>query len=179
MGDWTLFSNYGLVLVCLQRDNEARLRDVAADVGITERAVQKIVRELQLAEFVSITRHGRRNHYEVNTRKHLRHSLETQCTVGRLLELFTKPSRKKRKTVSSENRSVAKPESVGQTVELLDQEEMQQEEMQQEEIQQEEIQQQLDSENTPPPLEEETPDMEETVDLPDSAADTRQQQSLF
>jgi len=88
MGDWTLFSNHGHVLVCLARNNEARLRDVAVDVGITERAVQKIVRELQQADFISISKQGRCNRYDINTRQNLRHALEAQCTVGRLLHLL-------------------------------------------------------------------------------------------
>jgi len=88
MGDWTLFSNHGHVLVCLARDNEARLRSVADAVGITERAVQKIVRELQQAGFIEIAKHGRCNRYSINTRKNLRHSLESKCSVGRLLKLF-------------------------------------------------------------------------------------------
>lgn len=91
MGDWTLFSNHGHVLVCLARNREARLRDVAGDIGITERAVQKIVHELQHAGFISISKHGRCNRYEINTRKNLRHTLESQCTVGKLLQLFAKP----------------------------------------------------------------------------------------
>ncbi len=89
MSDWTLFSNHGHVLVCLARDNEVRLRSVADDVGITERAVQKIVRELQQAGFVAISKHGRCNRYDINARKTLRHALEAKCTVGRLLQLFT------------------------------------------------------------------------------------------
>ena len=56
MSNWTLFSNHGLVLFCLARDPEARLRDVATDVGITERAVQKIVRDLQDGGMISITK---------------------------------------------------------------------------------------------------------------------------
>lgn len=89
MGEWTLFSNHGHVLVCLARDNEARLRNVADAVGITERAVQKIVRELQQAGFISITKHGRCNRYHINTRKTLRHALESRCSVGRLLQVLT------------------------------------------------------------------------------------------
>jgi len=88
MGDWTLFSNHGHVLICLARDREVRLRSVADDVGITERAVQKIVRELQEAGFITISKHGRRNRYQINTRKTLRHALEAKCPVGRLLQLF-------------------------------------------------------------------------------------------
>ena len=94
MGEWTLFSNHGHVLVCLMRDSEARLRDVADQVGITERAVQKIVRELQDAAFITVSKHGRCNHYRINTRKSLRHELEAHCTVGKLLQALTgKPAR--------------------------------------------------------------------------------------
>jgi len=94
MKDWTLFSNHGHVLVCLARDNEMRLRNVADAVGITERAVQKIVRELQEAGFIEVTKHGRCNRYVINTRKTLRHKLESNCPVGKLLQLIT--SREKR-----------------------------------------------------------------------------------
>lgn len=92
MGDWTFFSNYGHVLVCLARNHDARLRDVAVEVGITERAVQKIVRDLQDADIVTVTKQGRCNRYRINKRKGLRHQLEAKCTVGQLLSLVTKPA---------------------------------------------------------------------------------------
>jgi len=91
MGDWTFFSNYGHVLVCLARNREARLRDVALEVGITERAVQKIVRDLQDADMLAVTKQGRCNRYRINKRKSLRHGLESHCTVGKLLNLVAKP----------------------------------------------------------------------------------------
>ena len=90
MGEWTLFSNHGHVLVCLARNKRARLRDVANDVGITERAVQKIVSELREAGLIGISKHGRCNQYEIHGKKNLRHALEAQCTVGRLLQLVVK-----------------------------------------------------------------------------------------
>jgi biotin operon repressor len=90
MGDWTFFSNYGHVLVCLARNRDARLRDVAREVGITERAVQKIVRDLQESGYLEITKKGRCNRYRINRRKSLRHPLQTQCTVGKLLALLTR-----------------------------------------------------------------------------------------
>jgi DNA-binding Lrp family transcriptional regulator len=90
MGDWTFFSNYGHVLVCLERDHSIRLRDVAREVGITERAVQKIVRDMQDAGFITVTKQGRNNRYRINKRKTLRHSLESHCTVGKLLALISK-----------------------------------------------------------------------------------------
>ena len=92
MGDWTLFSNYGHVLVCLARNREARLRDVAAEVGITERAVQTIVRDMQDAGFITVTKQGRCNRYRINRRKSLRHSLESHCSVGKLLSLVARPA---------------------------------------------------------------------------------------
>lgn len=88
MGEWSLFSNHGHVLVCLANNHQARLRDVAAEVGITERAVQNILRELQNSAIVQVSKHGRCNHYQINTRKSLRHPLEAHCTVGRLLHLL-------------------------------------------------------------------------------------------
>ncbi len=92
MGDWTFFSNYGHVLVSLARNREVRLRDVAQEVGITERAVQKIVRDLQEAGFLTVTKQGRCNRYHINKRKSLRHGLESHCTVGKLLALVTRPT---------------------------------------------------------------------------------------
>lgn len=88
MGDWTFFSNYGHVLVCLARNGNVRLRDVAADVGITERAVQKIVKDLQAEGFLTVRKQGRCNRYRINRRKTLRHALESHCTVGKLLTLL-------------------------------------------------------------------------------------------
>ncbi len=85
MSNWTLFSNHGHVLVCLSRDPEARLRDVAADVGITERAVQKIVRDLQDGGMISVTKTGRRNCYFIHKKQSLRHALESACTLKDLI----------------------------------------------------------------------------------------------
>jgi len=91
MGDWTFFSNYGHVLVCLSRNNQARLKDVAFEVGITERAVQKIVRDMQDAGFITVSKQGRCNRYRLNKRKSLRHGLESHCNIGKLLALVTRP----------------------------------------------------------------------------------------
>jgi Mn-dependent DtxR family transcriptional regulator len=107
MGDWTFFSNHGHVLVCLAQNHEARLRDVAQDVGITERAVQKIVRDLQDAGMISIRKQGRCNRYRINRRKSLRHSLESHVTVGKLLTLITTASRKAKSAEAVESEALA------------------------------------------------------------------------
>jgi hypothetical protein len=90
MSNWTLFSNHGHVLVCLARDPEARLRDVAADVGITERAVQKIVRDLQDGSMISVTKSGRRNCYRIHKKQTLRHKLEAGCNLKDLIKVVNR-----------------------------------------------------------------------------------------
>ena len=88
---WTFFSNHTHVLVCLARDPDVRLRDVADLVGITERSVVKIVSELEAAGVVTRTRVGRRNHYEIDFDSQLRHPVERDRTVGSFLEMVLDP----------------------------------------------------------------------------------------
>ena len=85
---WTFLTNHGHVLLSLARDPELRLRDLAVQVGITERSAQKIVAELETAGYVSKTRVGRRNVYRVNPRLRFRHPLEADHRVGELIDLF-------------------------------------------------------------------------------------------
>ena len=86
---WTFLSNHGHVLVCLSLDPDARLRDVAERVGITERAVQQIVADLEAAGYLLKTKTGRRNHYRVRRAGRFRHPLESQVTVGNFLDLVS------------------------------------------------------------------------------------------
>lgn len=89
---WTFLSNHAHVLVCLARDPGARLREVADAVGITERAAHNIVSELEAAGVVTRTRHGRRNHYDIDTSVCLRHPLESASDVGSLLATLLAPA---------------------------------------------------------------------------------------
>ena len=82
---WTFLSNHAHVLLCIARRTDARMREVAAEVGITERAVQRIVAELVEGGFLGVTKDGRRNHYTVNDRQPLRHPVEAPRTVRDLL----------------------------------------------------------------------------------------------
>ena len=93
MGDWTFFSNHGHVFFCLARNGDARLRDVAAEVGITERAVQKIVKDLQQAGYIEVRKQGRCNRYRINRRKSLRHPLEAHCSVSKIVNLVAPGAR--------------------------------------------------------------------------------------
>lgn len=85
---WTFLSNHGHVLVQLARSPDTTMRDVAREVGITERAVQLIVRDLAAEGYIAVERVGRRNRYEVASAKRLRHPSEQDVTVGQLLDLL-------------------------------------------------------------------------------------------
>jgi DNA-binding IclR family transcriptional regulator len=84
--NWTFFSNFAHVLVCLADNPQARLRDVAERVGITERTAFRLIGELEEAGILERVKEGRRNHYVINRDAHLRHAIEQHCTVGQLLE---------------------------------------------------------------------------------------------
>ncbi|MCC6929209.1 MAG: Rrf2 family transcriptional regulator [Gemmatimonadaceae bacterium] len=75
------------MLLAIARDHDVRLREIAVQVGITERAVQKIISELENAGALSKSRDGRRNHYEVNTDVALRHPMESHRTVDALVRM--------------------------------------------------------------------------------------------
>ena len=88
---WTFLTNHSHVLLCLVQDPEARMRDVAERVGITERAVQRIVSELEAAGYVERIREGRRNRYEVNGDLPLRHPVEGHRDLSALIKLILGP----------------------------------------------------------------------------------------
>ncbi len=91
---WTFLTNHGHVLVCIAADPGIRGREIAARVGITERATQAIVAGLVAEGYVQRTRVGRRNHYEINPERPLRHPVEQPHSIGELLRLVAdlKPS---------------------------------------------------------------------------------------
>ncbi|KAB1948413.1 winged helix-turn-helix transcriptional regulator [Micromonospora sp. ALFpr18c] len=87
--NWTFLTNHGHVLLAIARDPTARLRDVAAEVGVTERAAQAIVADLEAEGYLRRTRVGRRNEYTLNPSGRFRHPAEADRQVGDLLALFT------------------------------------------------------------------------------------------
>ena len=86
---WTFLTNHAHVLVCLASDPEARVRDVAARVGITPRAAQSILNDLEAAGYLHRERVGRRNRYTIASTPHLRHPVEVHVRVGDLLRVLT------------------------------------------------------------------------------------------
>lgn len=88
---WTYLTNHAHVLILLARDPHATMRKVADTVGITERAVQRIVAELEEAGVLKRSRSGRRNVYAVRGDRPLRHPVESRCNVSDLLALINGP----------------------------------------------------------------------------------------
>jgi DNA-binding IclR family transcriptional regulator len=86
---WTFLTNHAQVLLCLAETPDIRLRDVAARVGITERATQRILSELADAGYVKTERVGRRNRYTVDRQHAMRHSAQLGYKISDLLEALT------------------------------------------------------------------------------------------
>lgn len=85
---WTFLTNHTHLLVVLNREPDARIRDLAEEVGITQRAVQRILAELVLDGILTIKKEGRRNMYRIRRSARLRHPLENQHTIGEILTLI-------------------------------------------------------------------------------------------
>ncbi len=102
--EWTFLSNHAHVLLCIAREPEIRLRDVAERVGITERAVQRIVADLEAGRYLERARSGRRNRYEVHPEAPLRHPVEAHRDVGALLALVLESGESPDRLYSPESR---------------------------------------------------------------------------
>jgi DNA-binding transcriptional ArsR family regulator len=89
---WRFVTNHAHVLETIARDPTLRLRDIAAAVGITERAAAKIVNDLEEAGYLTKVRDGRRNRYEVHDELPLRHPQHRHHTVGELIRFLRAPA---------------------------------------------------------------------------------------
>jgi predicted transcriptional regulator len=86
-------TNHAYVLACIAADPDVRLRDVALTVDITERTAAQIVNELEQAGYLTKTRDGRRNQYEVHEDLPLRHPQARHRTIGDLIRFIQAPAR--------------------------------------------------------------------------------------
>lgn len=86
---WTFLSNHGHVILFLSRNPEATVREISAQVGITERAVLKIIADLSQDDYLIINKIGRNNTYRINANKTLRHPLEKNCKIERFVKLIS------------------------------------------------------------------------------------------
>lgn len=88
MSRWTFFTNYGHVIFLVSKSPNITSKDMAQEIGITERAVQKIIHDLEEDGFIKIKKVGRNNEYRIVGRKKLRHSIEKNCRVDELIQLI-------------------------------------------------------------------------------------------
>ena len=87
-GTWSFLTNHAHVLLCIARDPHSRARDIADQIGITERAAQRILADLIAEGYAKRTKVGRRNHYKINPRGHLRHPVLRNLPIGPLLQVL-------------------------------------------------------------------------------------------
>jgi len=82
--NWTFLTNHTHVLLCLVKSSSMRIRDIAEAVGITERAVQHILLDLDNEGFIDRVKDGRCNAYKVHLDKNLRHPIESHRKISGL-----------------------------------------------------------------------------------------------
>lgn len=87
---WTFLTNHAHVLILLAQDSSMVLREVAIRIGITERAVQRIIADLEEDGFIEREKVGRQNQYRISVKQPLRHPIESHRTIGDLLQMITK-----------------------------------------------------------------------------------------
>jgi DNA-binding IclR family transcriptional regulator len=87
-GRWTLLTGHGHVLVEIARNPTARIRDIAAAAGVTERTAQSIVADLEAAGYLTRERAGRRSVYTVNADQPFRHQSQDGHVIGPFLALL-------------------------------------------------------------------------------------------
>ncbi|GAA2985366.1 helix-turn-helix domain-containing protein [Streptomyces drozdowiczii] len=85
---WTFVTNHARVLATIAEDPAVRIRDIAARCRLTERAVQRIISDLEQGGYLSHTREGRANAYRIEPDKVLRHPAEAGLSVAALLTLL-------------------------------------------------------------------------------------------
>jgi DNA-binding MarR family transcriptional regulator len=88
MAEWSFLTNHAKALLCIADDPGARLRDIAALLGITERSAFAIVNDLTAAGYVVKERDGRRNRYEIQHHLPLREEAGRERTIGELLDVL-------------------------------------------------------------------------------------------
>ena len=85
---WTFFTNHTHVIICLAREPGLSLREVALKIGVTERAVHRIIADLEQEGYLSKKKVGRQNEYTLDLTKPLRHEMESNYSIGEALQIF-------------------------------------------------------------------------------------------
>jgi predicted transcriptional regulator len=85
---FTLLTNHAHVLLIVAQKPDVRMREIAAIIGITERAVQRIIDELTITGYILVTKDGRRNRYQIRLDHKLDHPVEQSRNLGDLLRFM-------------------------------------------------------------------------------------------
>jgi DNA-binding MarR family transcriptional regulator len=93
---WSFLTNHGRALLCVAREPDVRLRDIAMELGITERHAFAIVADLTEAGYVVKEREGRRNRYQVQEQLALPDLPDREQAIGEVLDLLIRPASKKK-----------------------------------------------------------------------------------
>jgi predicted ArsR family transcriptional regulator len=89
MHTWTFLTNHSQVLLCIARNQRMTAKEIAEVVGITERAVQRLIRDLEESAYIMRVRVGRHNRYMINTNQPMRHPAQGGRPIGELIDLLT------------------------------------------------------------------------------------------
>jgi DNA-binding IclR family transcriptional regulator len=96
MGEWSFLTNHARALLFIAHDPDARLRDLAGALDVTERTAYGIVADLTEAGYVVKEKDGRRNRYHIQEHLPLRDSISRQRTIGEVLDLLVHARQRKR-----------------------------------------------------------------------------------
>jgi DNA-binding Lrp family transcriptional regulator len=89
MHTWTFLTNHSQVLLCIARNQRITAKEIAEVVGITERAVQRLIRDLEESGYIARLRVGRQNRYVIDTAQPMRHPAQGGRTIGELIDLLS------------------------------------------------------------------------------------------
>jgi hypothetical protein len=98
MANWSFLTNHGRALLCIAQNPDVRLREIATDLGITERHAYAIVTELTDAGYIVKEREGRRNRYQVQSHLALPELPDREQAIGEVLDILTGRRPKRRST---------------------------------------------------------------------------------
>ena len=88
MKKWNFITNHGLVLVYISQNPQCTMRDMATVLGVTERSINRVLKDLEVEGYITWQGTGKGNIYEINHKRELKHELTKDSLVGDLLDLL-------------------------------------------------------------------------------------------
>jgi len=98
MKKWNFITNHGLVLLYISQNPQCTMRDMAAALDVTERSIQRVLKDLDAEGYLTWQGTGKGNIYEINHTRELKHELTKDSLVGDLLDLLSHKKRKAEKS---------------------------------------------------------------------------------